>query len=146
MRKSAVLISLLVLCGTASVAVEAYRRTPFAAAAAESPQDPMYLDRRITMLEQRFNILESNVSRLQQQAMTPPVSTPQPVRSPDIELLRSELQILKSHLREVHCGVARLDERTLSAAAREARRRGGSQTKDPCREFPDSPIDLTPIR
>ena len=142
MRKAAIVISMFMMSGLISLSVEAYMR--IRSAAASSSQDPIYLDRRISLLEQRVSMMESNVNRLQQQAMTTIPST-QPARNPELELLRSEVDILKSHLREVSCGLARLDERTLSSEAREAQKRS-SATKDPCRQFPDAPIQLTPIR
>ncbi|HSB09860.1 MAG TPA: hypothetical protein VLM38_10280 [Blastocatellia bacterium] len=145
MRKIAIVFSILVMSGAASIAVQGNRSGPLGITS-PAAQDPMYLDRRISLLEQRLNILESNVSRLQQQAMAPAIAPTQPARNPENELLRSELEILKSHLREVRCGVAHLDERTLSAAAKEAQKRSGAQTTDPCRQFPDSPVTLTPIR
>jgi hypothetical protein len=145
MRRLSILVSMLVLSIATSMAVEGYRGA--SQPALPVAQDPMYLDRKISSLEQRLNIIESNVSRLQQQQALPPAITPtQPARNYDAELLRSELEILKSRLREVHCGVEHLDERTLSAAAKEMRKRSGGQPQDPCRQFPETPVQLTPIR
>lgn len=145
MRKLSILVSMLVLSIATSMAVEGYRGA--SQPAPTGAQDPMYLDRKISSLEQRLNIIESNVGRLQQQQALPPAITPtQPARNYDTELLRSELEILKSRLREVHCGVEHLDERTLSAAAKETRKRSSGQPQDPCRQFPETPVQLTPIR
>lgn len=144
MRKIAIVLSILVLSGAASIAVEGNRTGLTGPSSA--PQDPMYLDRRISLLEQRFNILESNVSRLQQQAMSIERTPAQPARDPNVDLLRAELEILKSRLKEIECGVVRLDERTLSPASRESMKRTGSQGKDPCRQFPEVPIEFSPRR
>lgn len=114
---------------------------------AENSQDAVYLDRRISMLETRLNSIESSMRNLQQQAMASDRSTAsQPPRDPEVNLLRSELEILNSRLRELECALVRLDERTLSPAAREARKRTGAQSNDPCRVNPDLSIQLSPRR
>lgn len=113
----------------------------------ESLQDAVYLDRRISMLETRLSSIESSMRSLQQQAMVSERSTvTQPTRDPEVTLLRSEVEILSSRLRELECALVRLDERTLSPAAREARRRTAAQSSDPCRVNPDMPIQLSPRR
>ena len=147
MQRIAIGVSVLVLAVTATIVVEGFRggRSEPARVAA---QDPRYLDQKISSLEQRLIILESTVRSLQQQPIVPagsPTRSSQPERNPDTELLRAELEILKSRLKEVHCGVEHLDERTLSAAAREAQKRGG-RSQDPCRQFSDAPVQLTPFR
>ena|SRR5258708_32098940 len=114
---------------------------------AESSQDSVYLDRRISMLETRLSSIESSMRSLQQQEMVSRRSTEtQPARDPEVTLLRSEVEILNSRLRELECALARLDERTLSPAAREARKRTAPQSSDPCRVSPEMPIQLSPRR
>jgi hypothetical protein len=84
---------------------------------------------------------------LQQQAMTSERSSAsQPARDPEVMLLRSEVEILDSRLRELECALVRLDERTLSPSAREARKRTAPQPSDPCRVNPDMPVQLSPRR
>lgn len=123
-----------------------YRGTSIGTATA-SAQDTVYLDRRISMLETRLSSIESGMRSLQQQAMISERSTAiQPTRDPEVTLLRSEVEILNSRLRELECALVRLDERTLSPAAREARRRTATQASDPCRVNPDMPIQLSPRR
>jgi hypothetical protein len=123
-----------------------YLGTPIGTATA-SAQDTVYLDRRISMLETRLSSIESSMRSLQQQAMISERSTAtQPTRDPEVTLLRSEVEILNSRLRELECALVRLDERTLSPAAREARRRTAAQAGDPCRVNPDMPIQLSPRR
>jgi hypothetical protein len=116
-------------------------------AAAMSVQDAVYLDRRISMLETRLISIESSLRSLQQQSMSSErLANPQPARDPEVTLLRSELEIMSSRLRELECGLVRLDERTLSPSAREARRRSGTQPGDPCRANPDMPIQFSTRR
>jgi RNase H-fold protein (predicted Holliday junction resolvase) len=134
MRKLTIGISLMIFFG-AGAAVQSF--------APSGGQDTAFLERRISLLEQRFNVLESTVSRLQQ----PPITTtlPQPVRDREISALQSEVELLKRRMKEVECGVVHLDERTLSAAAKEALKRTGAP-QDPCRLFPETPIQLSPRR
>lgn len=114
---------------------------------AEGPQDATYLDRRISMLETRLSSIESSLRSVQQQAMASERSgATQPARDPEVMLLRSEVEILNSRLRELECALVRLDERTLSTAARDARKRTAAQSSDPCRVNPDTPIQLSPRR
>lgn len=109
-------------------------------------QDTIYLDRRISMLETRLGSIESSLRSLQQQAsMSGRSTSPQPTRDPEVMLLRSEVEILNSRLRELECALVRLDERTLSPSAREARKRTAASA-DPCRVNPDLPIQLSPRR
>lgn len=136
MRKLAIGLSLIIFFG-AGVVVKSF--------APSSIQDSAFLDRRISLLEQRLNMLDSTVSRLQQQSMSGAAPT-QRARDPETALLRSEVEILKSRLKEIECGLTRLDERTLSAAAREAQKRTSAQAQNPCRLFPESPIQLSPHR
>ncbi len=109
-----------------------------------SAQDAAYLDRRISMLETRLSSIESSMRSLQQQSMISERTAAQPARDPEVTLLRSEVEILNSRLRELECALVRLDERTLSPTAREARRRTAAQSSDPCRVNPDTPIQLSP--
>lgn len=105
-------------------------------------QDIMSLDRRINSLEQRLYGIESNISRLQQQVTVSSRSTPAPTsRDPEIDQLRIEVETLRGRVRELECGLAQIDERTLSAAAK-ARRRAGEQAKEPCRLNPEESIPI----
>jgi hypothetical protein len=135
MRKLAIPIAALILCAILGTGVEGSRET----------QDAVYLDRRISMLETRLNTIESSVRTLEQQAMMSRSTAGQPARDPEITLLRSELEILMARMRELDCGLAHIDERTLSASAKEAKRRT-QQAQDPCRLNPETPIQLSPRR
>jgi len=104
-------------------------------------QDAAYLDQRIRSVEQRLYSIQSSISRLEQQVNTSQRPTPtQSGRPPEIDLLISEVEILRARVRELECGLAHLDERTLSAAAKEGRKRTGAQAIDPCRLSPETPI------
>ena len=95
-------------------------------------QDVIRLESRISQLEQRFYTIETSLRTLEQQSRIAGASgrgagvTPE-----DIVSLRSEIQTLQVRLMEEECALAKLDERTLSPAAREARRKAVGN--DPCR-------------
>lgn len=136
-----VILVFSVVAGTdAGAHRERYSPEPVAAGA----QDSAYLEQRIRSVEQRLYSIQSSISRLEQQVIISQRSTPSPAptqsaRSPEIDLLRSEVEILQARVRELECGLAHIDERTLSAAAKVARRRTGAQ-EDPCRLNPETPV------
>jgi hypothetical protein len=114
-------------------------------------QDVYSLERRVNAVEQRFYSLESRLNRLEQQAVlnqrspgAAPTPTQQTLPDTEVALLRSEIEILSTRLQLVECGVTRLDERTLSAATREARRKAGAQAADSCRQNADVPLQFPP--
>jgi hypothetical protein len=111
-----------------------------AAKASESIQDPASLDRRISMLEQRFYIVESNLRRLEQQVIQRPTPLGDQQRV-DTTVLRAEIEKLKAHIETIECAVAKLDERTLPANERQSGR-ADSPYKDPCRMNPMAPVRL----
>lgn len=104
------------------------------------PQDVMSLDRRLSSLEQRFYMMESNISRLQTYLATqrPPVSQPS-TNDRDIILMREEIQRLSLRVNELECGLAKLDQRTIPAS----RRNTTDKPTDPCRLNVDTPIRLS---
>jgi len=103
-------------------------------------QDVSSLDRRISLLEQRFYTIESSISRLQTYMATqrPQVSQPS-TNDRDILLMREELQRLTLRITEIECGLIKLDERTTPAA----RRNPTARSNDPCRLTPDTPVRLS---
>ena len=108
-------------------------------------QDTIQLEQRIRSVEQRLFSIQSSISRLEQQISISQRPGPtQGGRSPELELLRSEVEILRARVRELECGLAHLDERTLSASAKEGRRLTGGQAVDPCRLNPETPIQRRP--
>jgi len=109
----------------------------------EATQDLGSLDRRISLLEQRFYSIESSITRLQQLVVSqrPPVSQPGS-SDRELNLLREETQRLSLRLNEVECGLIKLDERTTNSA-RDTRKSGGpAMAADPCRLNPDAPLRL----
>ena len=103
-------------------------------------QDVSSLDRRLSLLEQRFYSIETNISRLQQYVATqrPPISQPS-TSDRDIILIRDELQRLSSRVAELECGLSKLDERTTPAS----RRNAANKSNDPCRANADMPVRLS---
>lgn len=105
---------------------------------ADPVQDPASLDRRISMLEQRFYTLESSMNRLQQlvgsQRSLPAASD---TNDREISQLTQEIQRLQLQVIEVQCGMLKLDERTTT------RRAGEPRPADPCRANPNVPLRFT---
>ncbi|HWO01695.1 MAG TPA: hypothetical protein VNS63_20730 [Blastocatellia bacterium] len=133
-----------VFCGVIGMQVSRYRQP--ASASGIEPQDVSYLDRRISMLENRLNSIESSLRTLEQQAMSQRSGASLPARDPETAIFRSELDILNARVRQLDCGLAQLDERTLSANAKEIRKRTNAQANDPCRLNPETPLQLSPRR
>jgi len=108
---------------------------------AAAMQDPASLDRRISMLEQRFYALESSINRLQQFVSSQRSAESSPssnVSDRELMLLSQDLQRLQLRLTEVECGLVKLDERTVTA-----RRSGEPRSTDPCRANPGTPLRLS---
>jgi hypothetical protein len=142
LKMLALAFSILICC--ASVASLAKYSTPASAKTVAAPsQDPQSLDRRISMLEQRLFVIESRLNRLEQQSamsVRPPSTDQSRVEN---ELMRNQVEILKGQISELGCGLAKLDERTLSANARQSRRVDSNAYRDPCRLNPETPLRLT---
>jgi hypothetical protein len=107
------------------------------AAAYEESSPAQNLEFRINSIEQRLYSIESTMRRLEQQMISlerrPQIQT---TRSPEIDALRSELETVKARLREIECGVIRLDERTLPSGAKQKQ----TEPKDPCRLNAEAPV------
>ncbi len=144
MRIVTKVLLVLVFCGVIGMQVGGYRQQ--ASASGIEPQDESYLDRRISLLETRLGSIESTIRMLGQQATSQRSAPSQPTRDPEIALLRSEVEILNARVRELECGLVHLDERTLSANAKEARKRMNSSANDPCRLNPETSVQLSTRR
>lgn len=144
MRIATKVFLVLVFCWLIGMQAGGYRQ-PSSAAGIE-PQDVSYLDRRISLLENRLGSMESSLRMLEQQSMSQRSGASQSARDPETALLRSELAILSARLREVECGLVHLDERTLSASAKEAQKRMSAQANDPCRLNPETSVQLSTRR
>jgi hypothetical protein len=79
---------------------------------------------------------------LEQQSSLSGVIAGRAARDPEVSLLRSEVEALGRRLAEAECGLAGVDERTLSAAAKQAREKSATSAGDPCRLNVDAPVRL----
>jgi hypothetical protein len=130
---------------TAAVAYGWRAEGSSASAAAPPAQDVSRLESRFSQLEQRFRSIEMSISRLEQQQQSRlSVATPgAPPRGEDAGLLRAEIEALRRRLAEAECGLIRIDERTLTPAARDERRKAGLGGTDPCRLNTSAPLNLS---
>lgn len=137
--------AVLLLVAAAAVA---YAARPAAgtkdAATTPEPQDLIRVESRLGQLEQRFYALDATLRRLEQQSRVPAPARATGARDPEVSLLRSEVESLRRRLADVECGLARVDERTLTQAAREARRKSSAGNTDPCRLDADAPAQPAP--
>ena len=103
-------------------------------------QDVSGLDRRISMLEQRFYSLETSMNRLQQVVTSQrSAGSSSDLRDREIDQLRQEMHRLQLRLNEAECGLLKLDERTATPGNR---RGGEARQTDPCRQNPGAPLRL----
>ena len=103
-------------------------------------QDAIRLEQRINQLEQRFYSMESSIRGLEQQARLGGGSSR--LSADEVTRLYSQLQTLQVRLGDYECALAKLDERTLTPAMREARRKSGASANDRCRLNPETPLRL----
>jgi predicted nucleic acid-binding Zn-ribbon protein len=112
---------------------------------AENPtpaqQDVLRLENRITQLEQRLYGIENSVRTVEQQSRLGTVSS-RTVSQDEMNLLRSEVQRIGQRLDDDECGLAKLDERTLSPQQRQTRRRTATSNSEQCRNNADAPLRL----
>ena len=101
-------------------------------------QDAIRLEARISQLEQRFYTVENSLRTLEQQSRLAGMNRSGSVSQDEINLLRSEIQKLHGRIIEDECALAKLDERTLSPNARDARQRAAGN--DPCRANFELPL------
>ena len=133
LSKQSNLVLVVLLCAVIGVMASISRGN-------NATQDPSSLDRRLSLLEQRFYSLESSISRLQQYVATQRPSVSQPSTSDrELSLMREELQRLTLRMAEIDCGLIKLDERTTPAA----RRNPTAKSNDPCRLNPDQAVRLS---
>lgn len=133
LSKQSILVLVVVLCGVIGVMASISRGN-------SATQDPGSLDRRLSLLEQRFYSVESSVNRLQQYVTSQRPAISQPSTSErDLILMREELQRVELRMAEIECGLIKLDERTTPAT----RRNAAAKSNDPCRLTPDTPVRLS---
>lgn len=102
-------------------------------------QDVVRLESRLTQLEQRLYAIETSVRTLEQQSRLAGM-TSRNIGPEDLLRLQAEIQTLQRRIIDDECGLAKLDERTLTPALRDARRKSGNS--DPCRNNYESPLRL----
>jgi|SRR5215217_3681923 len=138
--KQSNLVLAILLCTVIGIMANVSRGKSSSGLEEPATQDLGTLDRRISLLEQRFYSVESSITRLQQLAASqrPPVSQPS-TSDRELSLIREEIQRLSLHFNEVECGLLKLDERTATSASRKS----GAAKSDPCRLNPDAPLRLT---
>ena len=140
------LLLTVLLLASALALVVAYAREPVVMKGEAAPMPPQELTRiesRLSQLEQRFYSVEVSIRGLEQQSRISSLNTGRTERDTEVSLLRTEVETLHRRLAEVECGLARVDERTLSAAAREARRKTETGAGDPCRLNSGAPLRLS---
>ena len=145
-----VLISLIVLSYVVSLGTTWLSSSRYGIEIPVSAQTDMMLDRRISQVEQRFYYLESRLNQLENQSRYPNIlpgaSSTGPLQlsqiRTELDTLRSQLDSVRSRVGEVECGLLKVDERTLSQAERDARRRAAI-TSDPCRTDTSKPVRLS---
>jgi peptidoglycan hydrolase CwlO-like protein len=103
-------------------------------------QDITRIESRLSQLEQRFYSIEMSIRSLEQQSRLSSINAARNERDAEFALLRSEVQALQRRLAEAECGLAKIDERTLTPAAREARQRAKGGAVDPCRMNTNAPL------
>lgn len=142
----ALLVGFVVLFGGRSSVTESEVTTTAHA------QTDFALQRRVDMIEQRFYMMESRLNSLEQQSRYPSSTSPTSSVRTDSELssLRTQLEIMRAQmdtlnrrLADVECGLLKVDERTLTQAARDMRRRGREDENEPCRLNPSSAVRLS---
>jgi hypothetical protein len=106
-------------------------------------QDVIRLETRINQLEQRLYTMETSIRSIEQQARIAGAASRGGggVTADDFSRLIAQLQSLQVRVMEDECALAKLDERTLTAAQRDARRKSGAVT-DPCRNNFEAPLRL----
>jgi len=135
LSKQSNLVLIVMLCAVMGVMASISRGN-----SATATQDVSSLDRRLSLLEQRFYSVESNISRLQQYvAAQRPTVSPTSTSDRELTLMREEIQRLSLRVVEIECGLAKLDERTMPAA----RRNASGKSNDPCRLNVDMPVRLS---
>ena len=133
----------LLVAGVAGLGLVAIFKIALAAGTNNAPppqQDVIRLETRLNQLEQRLYQIDTSIRNLEQQSRLGGTAG-RGVSAQDVELLRSQIQALQLRLIEDECALAKLDERTLSAAMRNARRQSGMRG-DPCRANVDAPLRL----
>ena len=138
LRRWMVAIAAVLGLGVAATGLAAFAGTHVAPVPL-TQQDVIRLETRLNQMEQRFYTLESSVRSLEQQSRVSGGGL-RNGSDDEVRLLRSEIDLLQRRLTDVECGLAKVDERTLTPATRATRRRVAGD--DPCRLNFDSPLRI----
>lgn len=107
-------------------------------------QTDRLIESRINMIEQRFYALESRLNRAEQNSVRPTISLPAaPDNSAELQFLRNQIDGLRTRVGELECAALKLDERTLTAAARSRRTRTAGNPAENCRLDSGEPVRLS---
>ena len=140
---------LVLVCLVGLAVLMVFRSSAAAPAAWTKPPDPtqdaIRLETRINQLEQRLYGIETSIRTLEQQSRISGAASRGGVSAQELSVLQSQIQALQLRLADDECSLARLDERTLSPAMRNARRQSAGRT-DPCRTNFESPLRLPESR
>ena len=116
-------------------------------------QQDVMLDRRIGQIEQRFYTIESRLNQLESASRYGSSSsignrndTELRLMRVELDRLRADMDLLKTRVADVECAMFKLDERTLSSAARTIRKRTEPDTNEGCRMDFNTPIQLSTRR
>ena len=110
----------------------------------QAQQDP-FLTQRLNQIEQRFNSFETRITRLEQELRYTGImrGTPANNDNTEIRLLNSQMEIMQRRIGEIECALLKLDERTLTDAARQGRRKTGGDLSEACRRNSNVPLQLS---
>jgi hypothetical protein len=140
--------SLLIVAVSAAVGGGIFSAIIFKIQTPVSAQQDPFLSQRINRIEQQLSSIETRMIRLESASRISPAITPRGNETSDAEtrLLRSQIELLQTRLAAIECGLLKLDERTLTPSAREARKKSAASFDDRasqrCRLTPNSPLQF----
>ena len=124
------IVVLVCVAGQAFVMVFRISSAARAQNAVNAQQEAIRLESRINQLEQRLYSMETSLRTLETRSQIGNVSS-RDVTQQNLSVLTSTMQAFQLRLADDECALAKLDERTLSPAMRQARQRS-SGTRTGC--------------